>query len=285
MWRRFTSTLADIQQPAIFPETVAAHRFPSGGLTFRRPELELFNSLLSFAPCYPVKADKIVIINEPKEFYKTLVEKCESAQKRIVLSSLYLGTGPLEKNLVSAIKSRMDNDKALKVNVLLDFQRGSRGAFNSKSMLLPLLEESQKCQLSFYHTPYLRGFYKKWIPQRWNELIELQHMKIYLIDDSVIVSGANLSNDYFTNRQDRYILVEDKALADFYADLISAVQSFSFQLKKDGSVFIEDGCPNPHADDKIAFINHAQQKIMELFSQSMIKQCNKGQSNIGKVML
>ncbi|KAI9577380.1 hypothetical protein GQX74_013623 [Glossina fuscipes] len=53
---------------------------------------------------------------------------------------------------------------------------------------------------------------KRWIPPRWNELLGLQHMKIYLFDDAVLISGANLSNDYFTNRQDRYILIEGKAL-------------------------------------------------------------------------
>ncbi|KAI9576186.1 hypothetical protein GQX74_014246 [Glossina fuscipes] len=58
---------------------------------------------------------------------------------------------------------------------------------------------------------------KRWIPPRWNELLGLQHMKIYLFDDAILISGAILSNDYFTNRQDRYILIEDKALANFYA--------------------------------------------------------------------
>uniref|UniRef100_A0A1B0BLK9 CDP-diacylglycerol--glycerol-3-phosphate 3-phosphatidyltransferase n=1 Tax=Glossina palpalis gambiensis TaxID=67801 RepID=A0A1B0BLK9_9MUSC len=58
---------------------------------------------------------------------------------------------------------------------------------------------------------------KRWIPPRWNELLGLQYMKIYLCDDAVLISGANLSNDYFTNRQDRYILIEDKTLADLYA--------------------------------------------------------------------
>ena len=28
-----------------------------------------------------------------------------------------------------------------------------------------------------------------------------------MFDDSLIISGANLSGDYFTNRQDRYLLI------------------------------------------------------------------------------
>lgn len=38
-------------------------------------------------------------------FYTTLLEKCERAKKRITFASLYLGTGPLETELVGIIKA------------------------------------------------------------------------------------------------------------------------------------------------------------------------------------
>ena len=59
------------------------------------------------------------------------------------------------------------------------------------------------CRVSLYHTPLLRGALKALVPQRYNETLGLQHTKIFVFDDSVILSGANLSSDYFTNRQDR----------------------------------------------------------------------------------
>jgi CDP-diacylglycerol---glycerol-3-phosphate 3-phosphatidyltransferase len=96
----------------------------------------------------------------------------------------------------------MIDNKDLKVNILLDYSRGLRGQTNSKVMLMPLVKQSDNCQLSLYHTPKLRGMKKK-LPARYNELIGTQHMKIYLFDEKVIISGANLSNDYFTNRQVR----------------------------------------------------------------------------------
>ena len=65
------------------------------------------------------------------------------------------------------------------------------------------------CTVSLFHTPKLRGMKKKLIPDKFNEVIGLQHCKLFVFDDSVIVSGANLSTDYFTNRQDRYILIEN----------------------------------------------------------------------------
>lgn len=79
----------------------------------------------------------------------------------------------------------------MEVNILLDYMRGSRGQMNSKEMLRPLLEGTfgSCCHVYLYHTPRLRGFLKALIPDRFNELIGLQHMKLYLFDDTLIISG------------------------------------------------------------------------------------------------
>lgn len=39
------------------------------------------------------------------------------------------------------------------------------------------------------------------LPPRVNEVIGVSHVKAYIFDDDVIISGANLSSDYFTVRQ------------------------------------------------------------------------------------
>ncbi len=49
---------------------------------------------------------------------------------------------------------------------------------------------------------------------------------MYFIN-SVIIGGANLSEDYFTDRQDRsYIISDCEPLANYYDDLISISNSF-----------------------------------------------------------
>lgn len=48
-------------------------------------------------------------------------------------------------------------------------------------------------------------------------------MKLYIADDSVLLSGANCSNDYFQQRQDRYIEINDPDVADFYCELIGMI--------------------------------------------------------------
>ena len=84
---------------------------------------------------------------------------------------------------------------------------------------------------------------RKVLPQRWNEVVGLQHCKVYIFDDSEIISGANLSSDYFTDRwlnlimflfllqsphicgrQDRYVVVENcPGLADYYESYIDCI--------------------------------------------------------------
>lgn len=82
------------------------------------PELvEIRSKLQQHASCLPVNARDVSILGEPSEFYETLMvslciiferervtfllqELSKSAQERVCLSSLYLGTGQQEKDLV-----------------------------------------------------------------------------------------------------------------------------------------------------------------------------------------
>ena len=53
---------------------------------------------------------------------------------------------------------------------------------------------------------------------------------------------ANLSELYFTHRQDRYVMLSScPPLADFFDRLVSCVQRYSFQLLADDSVRLADG--------------------------------------------
>ena len=204
----------------------------------------------SYVPVFGVRGDNIHVIYEPAEFYETLKEQAGAARRRIVLASLYLGTGRLEKDLVHTIHDSVrrcsNQTHPLKVDVLLDFTRGSRGEDNSRTMLLPLLKEFDKhVQVSLYHSPDLRGMLKWILPERWNEVVGLNHLKVYLFDDNLIMSGANLSESYFTNRQDRYILLRDcPELADFFHNLVTSVSDVSFRLQTDDTVELAPGLQN-----------------------------------------
>ncbi|KAK3089168.1 hypothetical protein FSP39_001412, partial [Pinctada imbricata] len=203
----------------------------------------------------------------------------KKAKRRIVIASLYLGTGSLEQDLVEAIRHACKSAKEsgtgdFEVHILLDYVRGSRGQdVTSRTMLTPLLEEFKDVvSVYLYHTPHLRGMLRQYIPQRFNEVIGLNHMKIYLFDDSFIISGANLSDQYFVNRQDRYVLFKDCAeLADFFTNVVKTVGKFSFLLKPDDTTCLYPGWnahPYDDEDNGKTYIEKARQEVLN-FLQSV----------------
>ncbi|KAJ2202281.1 CDP-diacylglycerol--glycerol-3-phosphate 3-phosphatidyltransferase, partial [Coemansia sp. RSA 518] len=103
---------------------------------------------------------------------------------------------------------------------------------SSAALLAPLVQQfgEERVQVFMYHTPALSGLSKQAWPQRYNETFGLQHIKAYIFDDDVIISGANLSRDYFTNRQDRYMRISDPQFSDYFVRLVSTIGQFSFRV-------------------------------------------------------
>ncbi|XP_051925653.1 CDP-diacylglycerol--glycerol-3-phosphate 3-phosphatidyltransferase, mitochondrial isoform X2 [Hippocampus zosterae] len=239
-----------------------------------------FRWMAERVPAFRVNGTRVHVLTSPDQFYQTLKARVRTAKRRVVLASLYLGTGQLEQDLVDcmqeALESSQENTHApdFKVSVLLDYTRGSRGQVNSRTMLLPLLRRfTSQMRVSLYHTPDLRGLLRLLMPQRFNETIGVQHIKVYLFDDSFIISGANLSDSYFTNRQDRYVLLEDcSELADFFSELVEAVGDISLQLGPDDSVAMQDGMVHPYKGDRQEFSVAASKRIMEVVDVARVRQ-------------
>lgn len=243
-----------------------------------------FSWLNRLAPEFGVHGDNIEILDSPESFHEKLKTEAKNAKNRIVLAALYLGTGGLERDLVgSVIDAAKKTDNNVRVDILLDYVRGSRGETNSKTMLTPLIEQykgSDKLNISMYHTPKLRGMLKKYLPPRWNEVIGIAHLKVFIFDNTFIISGANLSNDYFVNRQDRYMAFHDCGeVADYFHELVNTVSEFSFRLDLDGSQnTVFNGKYHPFKGDKNAFMRDAQHKVKSLIEKSLSQNAGKTSS-------
>ncbi|CAJ1080015.1 CDP-diacylglycerol--glycerol-3-phosphate 3-phosphatidyltransferase%2C mitochondrial [Xyrichtys novacula] len=239
-----------------------------------------FRWMAEHVPAFRVPGTHIHILSSPDQFYQTMKARIKTAKRRVVMASLYLGTGQLEQELVDCMEEalqRSQDDSVspdLKVSVLLDYTRGSRGQINSRTMLLPLLQRfTSQMRVSLYHTPDLRGLLRLLVPQRFNETIGVQHIKVYLFDDSIIISGANLSDSYFTNRQDRYVLLENcREVADFFSDLVEAVGDVSLQLQPDDSVTMLEGMVHPYKGNRQDFSAVARDRIMEVMNTAHVRQ-------------
>ncbi|OON14468.1 phospholipase D domain protein, partial [Opisthorchis viverrini] len=180
-------------------------------------------------PVFTVNADQIRILLTPQDLYDTL--------------------------LVNAIKDAV-RERQVRVLLLLDASRGLRcssitqhyagvnqtgpnesSSFRSSCELLAPLTKLEGVTVALYHNPDLRGWLYSLLPDRLNEVLGVQHIKAYVIDDSVLVTGANLSHEYFTARQDRaWIFQRCPALSDFYSGLIELISKFCYRLQPQGTL-------------------------------------------------
>ncbi|KAG5926214.1 hypothetical protein E4U53_003121 [Claviceps sorghi] len=193
----------------------------------------LVNELDCMAPSFDLRGEDVCIIRSPADFYDTLKDRIRIAKRRIFLSTLYIGRS--ERDLIATLQDAMRRNPQLKLSILTDCLRGTREAPDPScaSLLVPLVSEfgSARVDIRMYHTPNLTGLRKKYIPRRINEGWGLQHMKLYGVDDEIIMSGANLSSDYFTNRQDRYHLFSSKEMTDHFCRIHDGVGSLSFRVE------------------------------------------------------
>ena len=197
------------------------------------PLSALTKDLDRLAPRLDIDPGQVEILNGPADFYEALKARIRRAKRRVFLSTLYIGK--TEHEFVSVLRDALrHNGPGLQVSILTDALRGTREAPDPScaSLLASLVADFPgQVEIRMYHTPNLTGIRKSWVPKRINEGWGLQHMKLYGIDDEVILSGANLSNDYFNNRQDRYHTFSSKRVTDYFATIHQAVCSISFLLQ------------------------------------------------------
>jgi CDP-diacylglycerol--glycerol-3-phosphate 3-phosphatidyltransferase len=95
--------------------------------------------------------------------------------------------------LIETLSEALRTNPDLKVSILTDALRGTRETPNpsTASLLCSLVQEygPERVEIRMFHTPNLTGLRKEWIPRRINEGWGLQHMKLYGIDDEIILSG------------------------------------------------------------------------------------------------
>lgn len=74
----------------------------------------------------------------------------------------------------------------------------------------------------------------------------MHHIKAHVFDNNVLITGANLSEDYFTDRQDRCMVIQDcEPLADWFDDLISTLTDCSLNLQDGIGLKMLNKYPDP----------------------------------------
>lgn len=164
---------------------------------------------------FPITKNQVIIINSPTSFFRTLLNLFQKASRRITITSLYLGTGEKEKKFVDALHCKFKKDQKINLKIIMDENRCNR-------------KENKKTSLDFL-SPFTKNLYLykgnhvKFFSRPIRELFGVFHTKIIIVDDKVVLTGANLSHTYFTDRKDRYYLINNKNFADYLEEYTSNI--------------------------------------------------------------
>eukprot|EP00760_Papus_ankaliazontas_P033295 PhM_4_TR6283/c0_g1_i1/m.93880/K00995/pgsA, PGS1; CDP-diacylglycerol--glycerol-3-phosphate 3-phosphatidyltransferase len=178
-----------------------------------------------------VHADDVMFLHSPPAFHAKLLDMIRTARRRIVLMSLYWSNAAeSEVAVLDAVTERLEAQPGLELYVVMDKNRMIRSGKKLEAALRELSERFPG--RVHYHTvavPVVNTFARVLMrlrDVRFNELAGVQHIKMYIADDTTMWSGANLSDTYFTTRVDRYAVVQNvPLLASWCVDVLKCVVS------------------------------------------------------------
>ncbi|WP_122056327.1 CDP-diacylglycerol--serine O-phosphatidyltransferase [Vibrio sp. Evd11] len=163
-------------------------------------------------PTIAQNPDKFEVLLSAHEFRTRLLDEISRATTRISLVALYLEDDDAGREILTALYEAKQKNPELDVSVCVDWhraQRGLIGAESSEGNAAMYKEFADKYQ----HTVPVYG-----IPVRGKEVFGVLHLKGFIVDDSVIYSGASLNNIYLSYhdryRFDRYHVLNNPTLAD-----------------------------------------------------------------------
>lgn len=222
----------------------------------------VLDELLFSSPVFPVtNPESFDFLESPSHFYETLLTEIKQAKSQIHIASLYVGAGNLELQLLDSLATCLRDNQQLQCTILIDGRRGSRPQKMVASEASPA-DVGHNSSVELLHNRLSSKFPNqvkicaiKCKPTtcfltRGTSLDEvfssLLHMKIYIFDETLIISGANLADPYFVDRSDRYLrITQNPGLLEYFRDLIATLCNWAELPRKDPlSAFLQKY--NPH---------------------------------------
>ncbi|KGG53013.1 hypothetical protein DI09_118p80 [Mitosporidium daphniae] len=202
---------------------------------------EFFGVLSAISPTFEHSTEDILFIELPSKFHSTILDLIRSSKDKLYISSLYIGCSAtkgddLSKQIISALREKLatTENENFTLKILVDDTRSARALDNSTVVLEALKDDFPHLQVEVHPIVVSESFFSRSMGRffRKSEAISrLQHMKYIVSDDNVLLTGANLSEEYFTTRKDRYVLIKNaKPLASFYSQLTTLVIEATCQM-------------------------------------------------------
>jgi CDP-diacylglycerol---glycerol-3-phosphate 3-phosphatidyltransferase len=176
----------------------------------------MLGRLKHLAPLHRIDAAHVHFRNSPEQLWRQLCASADNAKHSLCLAALYIG-GRQRHHDVENENDRFETHELLdsllraskrieQCTLLLDRHRSSRLDRETSWIREQLQESNVRLEL--------------WSPNRWlefggsraREVLGVQHIKALVADTSqLVVSGANFSDSYFSNRQDRCVAIDGAA--------------------------------------------------------------------------
>ncbi len=167
---------------------------------------------LAQLPKLPQTADGIQTLYCPQVFRTSLLELIANAMQRIWLVALYLENDDAGREVLSALYQAKQRCPELEICVLVDWYRAQRGRIGEAA---GSTNADWYCEIAKAHPGVSVPVYG--VPVNTREMLGVLHLKGFIIDDTVLYSGASINNVYLQQhdkyRYDRYQLIRNTRLA------------------------------------------------------------------------
>ncbi|QGM80215.1 CDP-diacylglycerol--serine O-phosphatidyltransferase [Otariodibacter oris] len=168
------------------------------------------------------EADQIDFITNSVEFKQRLLALIAQAKSRIYLTALYFQKDEAGQEILDALYQAKLARPELEIKILVDWHRAQRGLIGA---------EDQSSNADWYavvrqkyNLPIENDIAFYGVPVNRREIFGVLHLKGFIIDDTVLYSGASINNVYLHQldryRYDRYHQINNKILADTFVSLI-----------------------------------------------------------------
>ncbi|ADO47428.1 CDP-diacylglycerol--serine O-phosphatidyltransferase [[Enterobacter] lignolyticus] len=168
---------------------------------------------LAQLPKLSQSVDDVEFFYAPADFREALLAKIASATRRICIVALYLEQDDGGKGILQALYDAKRQRPELDVRVLVDWHRAQRGRIGAAASntnadwYCRVAQENPDVHVPVYG-----------VPVNTREALGVLHFKGFIVDDSVLYSGASLNDVYLHQhdkyRYDRYQCIRNPQMAD-----------------------------------------------------------------------
>ncbi|SJL85394.1 CDP-diacylglycerol--serine O-phosphatidyltransferase [Vibrio palustris] len=163
-------------------------------------------------PAIALSPENFQVLLSAKDYRANLIELIRNATQRIYIVALYLEDDEAGREILTEIYEAKQRNPGLDIQICVDWHRAQRGRLGAGAT------QGNSAMYAEFANKYSHSIPTYGVPVRGREVFGVLHLKGFIIDDTVLYSGASINNVYLHKqdryRFDRYHIIESEQLAD-----------------------------------------------------------------------